>query len=53
MISYLKFVWHILLVEGVETNKLETLAENVNRFVQLLGAQGDRIGSHLKVNQVL
>ena len=45
---YLKFVRHVLLVERVETNKLETFAENVNRFVQLLGAQGDRVGTHLK-----
>lgn len=45
---YLKLVGHVLLIERVEPHELVALAEDVDRLVQLLSAQCDRVGAKLK-----
>jgi len=49
--QHLKFVWHILLVEGIESYEFETFAQNVDRLVQLLGAQSDGVRAQLNAKK--
>ena len=48
MILYLKFIWHILLVERIEPDKLETLCHNVEGLVVSFGAHRRLIGADLQ-----
>lgn len=45
---YLKFIWHVLLVERVQTYEFETLCHNVEGLVVCLGAQSHLISADLQ-----
>lgn len=48
MTSYLEFIWNVLLVQWIKTNKLKTLRHNVEGLVVSFRAHCCLIGANLK-----
>jgi hypothetical protein len=47
LFPYFKLAGQIFLVEGIQANELEALADNIQWLIELFGAEGDGVASDL------